>query len=208
MVCSNAVIARLPPSISNVTNPQFVDTPRGYFSGLFYETYSSTLDKVAGGLKNVELISVYDVAADVTSDVTSYQFGSCPHIYTTFATDADTPRQDDNYPLHLPGTNETFITDILAYGLDTNCHRYFVSFSADPAPGLTITSQVRSGPTDKTVTAIKNALKALGNSVITGEIKKIEKVPVDGARNGLPDFICGAACLTNRNNYNGTCASS
>jgi len=205
MVCKGTVIARLPPSVSNTTNPRFVSTPRGYFSGLYYETYSSTLD--SNGLRNVQLISVYNSTADVTNDLTSYQVGSCPHIYTTFATDADTASQADNYPFRVPGTNQTFVTDVLAYGLDTDCHRYIVSFGTDPRPGLTITSQVQNGPTAKTKAAIKKALIDLGSRQVTEEVNKVGKIPDDGSRSGLPDFVCGTACLTNKNNYNGTCAS-
>ena len=206
MVCNSTVIARLPPSISTTSNPAFVDTPRGYFSGLYYSTYSSTLDN-DGGIKNVQLTSVYNVTADVTYDVTSYQFKSCPHIYTTYSTDQDSARQDDNFPLHLPGTNETFVTDILTYGRDTNCHEYFVGYSVYPAPGLTINSQVESGPTTETLKEIKAALEALGSTEVTGEVKKLGRVIQDGTRTGLPDFVCSAACLTNRNNYDGTCSS-
>lgn len=186
-----------------------MSTPRGYFSGLWYSTYSSTIDR--SGIKNVQLVSVYNSTADKTSDVTSYQIikGSCPHIYTTYAVDNDTPTQADNYPLHLPGTNQTIMTDILADGLDSDCHRYFVSFNAGPAmKGITISSQVQDGPSKGTLRAIKKALLALGNKVITKEVKALKKVPDDGTRSGLPDFVCGPACLMNRNNYDGTCASS
>ncbi|MCJ1227918.1 hypothetical protein MMC12_004577 [Toensbergia leucococca] len=206
MVCNNTVIARIPPQLGGPANPLFVDTPRGYFSGLWFETYSSDNDSA---IRNVELISVYNVTADTTTDLTSYQLvGNCSHIYTIYATDADSPTQDDNYPLHLPGTNITVIDDVIAYGVDTNCHRYYVDYGPAPTPGLVIASQVQSGPTQKTLGEIKKALKNLGDSDIAALAKAIKQIPDDGTRTGLQGVNCGQACMLNQNAPNGTCPTA
>ena len=134
--------------------------------------------------------------------------GTDPHVYTTYATDQASPSQDENYPLYLPGTNNTIVTqDIVAYGVDTDCHRYFVVYGPAPTPGLVLTSQIQTGPSNATVQQIKCAFQSLGNDNITAMAAAIKPIPGnnDGQRNGLQGVQCDQACLTNQNSPKSEC---
>ena len=91
--------------------------------------------------------------------------------------------------------------DIIAYGVDTNCHRYYAVYGPSPTPGIVLASQIQSGPSNATVQAIKCALENLGNDTITAFAKAISPIPGnnDGRRTGFPDVQCDQACLLNQN---------
>jgi hypothetical protein len=201
LVCKGKVVARLPPSLGYPPKA-FRDTPRGYFSGQFYTTYTTDSASAASS-RNFQLLSVFDAVKTVTSDITSYQVNNCDHIYTVYITDQDRTA-DDDFTFSEPGTNVTLSRDILAYGFDTDCYRYLVQY--DPvAPSIVIASSVSNGPSDGTFKAIKQALENLGNAKITAMVKQFMPLANDGSRSGLADFICDHNCLLNKNLPNGTC---
>lgn len=78
LVCNDPVVARLPPQLGGAVNPYFLDTPPGYFAGLWYETYTSVNDSVLA-IHDVQLLSIYNETSGVTSNLASYLVSLVPH---------------------------------------------------------------------------------------------------------------------------------
>ncbi|MCJ1430780.1 hypothetical protein MMC27_000130 [Xylographa pallens] len=203
-----SVIARIPPSLSSTTNPCFTATPSGYFQGIFYETYSSATSLQA--LKNVWLNTTHDSTTGGNDDLTSYQVIACTdnHVYTSYSNNSFQAGKVDVFPFHLGGTSPstTYLQELVSYGTDTSGNGYFVMYGNDPNVALVIASKVATGPTSATVSGIKSAISALGNSALNTLVSNLKAITHDNARSGLPTPTCTTTnCLTNVDSYSGTC---
>ncbi|MCJ1406256.1 hypothetical protein MMC19_000321 [Ptychographa xylographoides] len=206
--CTQSVIARVPPSLNGPTNPCFRATPGGYFSGLYYQTYTSGSNVQA--LRNMWLNTTYDPVTGGNDDVTSFQVPNCDHIFTSYSNNSFAANEVDVFPFHLGGTPQStlYLQELLAYGTDTAGHDYFVMYGNIPQEGIQIASKAMTGPTSTTINNILSALLALENRNITALANQIAAIPHDAARTGLSPVICDSACQLNQNSPVNSCPST
>ena len=81
-----------------------------------------------------------------------------------------------------------------------------ISFGNSNAAIVVLTSNYSPGPTSATVSGIKSAISALGNSALNTLVSDLKAITHDNARSGLPTPTCTTMnCLTNVDSYSGTC---
>lgn len=197
---SKAVVVRLPPSFDGIGNPSFKATPSGFFDNRWYYAYSSVPAVLSLG--NAQLFSTPNTA------LTSYQYGTCKHIYTSYNTNSAVSGEIEVYNFHLGGSPGTIsgTTEVMSWGTDSACVDYFVQYGPYPDVGLVIGSRASTGPSGDTYSAIVAALKSLEDSSITTMANALKPMVHNGGNPGLT--TCNQACQVNQNSPSGSCPAN